>query len=299
VATGDEAETFREILGDHGPTEFVGREQNTTTTTVIGVVSAGTDDEGTDLVSIFLKHTPFYAEAGGQIGDTGEIRTDGGRAEVIDTVYALPGLHRHVARIAEGTIDLGAEAVATIDVERRNNIRRHHTGTHILHWALREVLGDHVKQQGSVVEPDRLRFDFSHFEAVTPTEIAAIEDLANDEILTDAEARHYETTMDDARERGAIAFFGDKYGDVVRVLEAGPHSIELCGGTHVRSTGQIGTFRFSGQTGVAAGVRRVVTPCRLAPARPRRWLMCRHGLAGRERSGGERRPQDRQPGDRG
>ena len=257
VAVGDEIDAFREILNTSGPSEFVGREMDSTTTTVVGVVPGPVEGELADTVSIFLRHTPFYAESGGQIGDTGEIRTNGGRAEVVDTIYALPGLHRHIARITEGTIDLGAEAVATIDADRRNAIRRHHTATHILHWALREVLGEHVKQQGSLVEPDRLRFDFSHFEAVTPEQIAAIEDLANDEILTNAEARHYEATMDEAREKGAIAFFGDKYGDIVRVLEAGTHSIELCGGTHVRRLGDIGPVKIIAEESVGSNLRRI------------------------------------------
>ncbi len=259
VAVGDEADAFREILDRNGPTEFVGRDVDTTTTTVVGVVPSPAAADGTEpgTVSIFLAQTPFYAEAGGQVGDTGEIRTEGGRAEVLDTVYALPGLHRHVARITEGTIDLGSEAVATIDAERRAGIKRHHTGTHILHWALREVLGDHVKQQGSLVQPDRLRFDFSHFEGVTPEQIAAIEDLANHEILTNAPTTHVEMSMDDARAKGAIAFFGDKYGDVVRVLEAGAHSIELCGGTHVGRLGDIGPVKIVSESSIGSNLRRI------------------------------------------
>ncbi len=251
VAMGEEVDAFREILTLSGPTEFVGRELDSVTTTVVGVVP--TDDT----VALFLQHTPFYAEAGGQIGDTGVIEGPGVRAEVIDTVYALPGLHRHVVRMVEGTFDVGTEVSASIDVERRNDIKRHHTGTHILHWALREVLGDHVKQQGSLVLPDRLRFDFSHFQALTGDEIEAIEDLANREILTNAEAHHYETTMDDARDKGAMAFFGDKYGDIVRVLEAGTHSIELCGGTHVSRLGDIGPVKVVAEESVGSNLRRI------------------------------------------
>ena len=260
VAVGDEVDAFREILTTSGPTEFVGRELDSTTTTVVGVVP-GEDDT----VSVFLRHTPFYAEAGGQIGDTGEIRTENGRAEILDTVYGLPGLHRHVARITEGSIDVGDEAVASIDTERRAAIKRHHTGTHILHWALREVLGDHVKQQGSLVEPDRLRFDFSHFQALTAEEIESIEDLANREILTNAPTRHYETTMDEAREAGAIAFFGDKYGDIVRVLEAGQHSIELCGGTHVARLGDIGPVKILAEESVGSNLRRITATAGTGP----------------------------------
>jgi alanyl-tRNA synthetase len=274
VAVGEEIDAFRDILNEHGPTEFVGRELDETTSTVIGVVPGppagvtGADGQTSELagtVSIFLQHTPFYAEAGGQVGDTGEIRTEHGRAEVIDTVYALPGLHRHVARIVEGTIDLGDEATARIDVDRRNAIRRHHTGTHVLHWALREVLGEHVKQQGSLVLPDRLRFDFSHFEALTPEQISRIEDLANQEILDDAEAKHYETTMEDARAKGAIAFFGDKYGDIVRVLEAGRRSIELCGGTHVHRLGDIGPIKIIAEESVGSNLRRLTAVAGTGP----------------------------------
>ncbi|WP_436796205.1 alanine--tRNA ligase [Actinospongicola halichondriae] len=254
VAVGEEVDAFRDILNTSGPTEFVGRDLDSVTTTVVGVVPSGEDD-GT--VSIFLQHTPFYAESGGQIGDTGVLTTDGARAEVVDTVYALPGLHRHVARVTEGSFDLGTEVTASIDTERRDSIKRHHTATHILHWALREVLGDHVKQQGSLVLPDRLRFDFSHFQALTDDEIVAIEDLANHEILANAEARHYETTMDEAREKGAVAFFGDKYGDIVRVLEAGEHSIELCGGTHVGRLGDIGPVKIIAEESVGSNLRRI------------------------------------------
>jgi alanyl-tRNA synthetase len=177
---------------------------------------------------------------------------------VLDTTYALPGLHRHTAGVVEGEVRPGQPAVAGIDVERRQAIRRNHTGTHILHWALREVLGDHVKQQGSLVAPDYLRFDFSHYAAVTPEELAAIEDLANGEVLTNERVRHYETTRQQAAEVGAVAFFGDKYGDVVRVLEAGSHSVELCGGTHVGALGEIGPIRIVSEGSIGANQRRIV-----------------------------------------
>ena len=148
-------------------------------------------------------------------------------------------------------------ATASIDEERRSAIRRNHTATHILHWALREVLGDHVKQAGSLVAADRLRFDFNHFEAVTDEELAQIEDLVNGELLTNAPCRHYETTMEHAQEAGAIAFFGDKYGDMVRVLEAGENSLELCGGTHVDALGDIGHLRIISESSIGSNIRRV------------------------------------------
>jgi alanyl-tRNA synthetase len=175
---------------------------------------------------------------------------------VTDTTYGPPGVVFHHASV-DGEIDVGQVAHAAIDIERRDAIRRNHTGTHILHWALREVLGDHVKQQGSLVAPDRLRFDFSHFEPVSAEQIAAIEDLANREILTDAEVRHTEMDKAAAEALGAIAFFGDKYGDRVRVLEAGPHSTEFCGGTHVTALGQIGPVKVVSEGSIGSNLRRI------------------------------------------
>ncbi|MDH3682315.1 MAG: DHHA1 domain-containing protein, partial [Acidimicrobiia bacterium] len=175
---------------------------------------------------------------------------------VLDTVYAVPGVHRHVVRIVEGTVEAGQDATASIDVARRDAIRRNHTGTHVLHWALREVLGDHVKQQGSMVGPDRLRFDFSHFDPVTPEEIATIEDLTNTEILKNPEASHQEVTKAEAEAMGAIAFFGDKYGETVRVLQAGP-SLEFCGGTHVRALGDIGLVKIVSEGSIGSNLRRI------------------------------------------
>ncbi len=206
---------------------------------------------------VYLDRTPFYAESGGQIGDTGTITTDTGVLDVVDTTYGLPGLHRHTTRRREGHVEPGQPATAAIDGGRRDAIRRNHTGTHILHWALREVLGHHVRQQGSLVAPDRLRFDFSHFEAVTGEQIRQIEDLANGEILSNAPVRHFETTMNEAGDLGAIAFFGDKYGDIVRVLEAGEHSVELCGGTHVRRLGDIGPLKVTSEGSIGSNLRRV------------------------------------------
>ena len=176
---------------------------------------------------------------------------------MIDTTNALPGLVRHQCEPGAALPEVGARVTASIDVERRAAIKRHHTATHILHWALRSVLGDHVKQQGSWVGPDRLRFDFSHFEALSAEQIIEIEDLANHEILTNAPCRHYETSKDEALAAGAIAFFGDKYGDTVRVLEAGAHSVELCGGTHVSALGDIGPIKVISETSIGSGIRRI------------------------------------------
>ena len=173
-----------------------------------------------------------------------------------DTVYAVPGVIRHVGRVVAGEVAAGQSATASIDVVRRDAIRRNHTGTHILHWALRGVLGDHVKQQGSMVGPDRLRFDFSHFDPVTPEQLAAIEDAANAEILANPTAEHVEVTKAEAERMGAIAFFGDKYGDLVRVLRAGP-SLEFCGGTHVRALGDIGLVKIVSESSIGSNLRRI------------------------------------------
>jgi alanyl-tRNA synthetase len=248
-------EPYRAILADRGPTEFVGRDEFEVKAQVLAVIGD----------SLVLDRSPFYAESGGQVGDTGMIRSDTGEAEVLDTVYAVPGLHRHLVRLVSGEISEGQQVTAAIDVERRDAIRRNHTGTHILHWALREVLGEHVKQQGSYVGPDRLRFDFSHYEALTDDEIRRIEDLANHEILDNEPVRHFETTMDYATQLGAIAFFGDKYGDMVRVLEAGAHSVELCGGTHVRALGDIGPVKIISEGSIGSNLRRIEALTGLGP----------------------------------
>ena len=247
----DQTDIYRELSEQFGATEFVGYTDSTAEGRVLGVYEV---EDGE--IEIFLERTAFYAESGGQVGDTGTITTPTGVAEVLDTTFALPGLRRHRARLVSGTISAGQNATAAIDVVRRDAIRRNHTGTHILHHALRVVLGAHVKQAGSLVGPDRLRFDFSHYSAVTDEEIAQIEQIANTEVLNNVTARSYETTKDEATALGAIAFFGDKYGDIVRVLEAGS-SVELCGGTHVKATGDIGTIKIVGESSVGSNLRRI------------------------------------------
>ncbi len=213
-----------------------------------------------DEVDVFLDRTPFYAESGGQVGDTGTITSADGATvvRVLDTQYAIAGvLSLHRGRVEQGELAESDEVVAAIDGPRRDAIRRNHTATHILHWALREVLGTHVKQAGSYVGPDRLRFDFSHHEAVTQDELDQIEAMANREIISDAKVRHYETSKAHAESLGAIAFFGDKYGDIVRVLEAGEHSLELCGGTHVHALGFIGPIKIVSEGSIGANLRRI------------------------------------------
>ncbi|HEC10457.1 MAG TPA: alanine--tRNA ligase [Acidimicrobiales bacterium] len=272
AAGGFEAEAgdtsrYRELQEQFGPSEFL-RDVDEVDARILAVYplqgSGDTGDTGeaggdgvTAEIEIVTDRTPFYPEGGGQVGDTGVIVGPSGAARVVDTDYAVPGVIRHRASIERGTISPGEIAHLAIDADRRAAVRRNHTGTHILHWALRQVLGAHVKQAGSHVDDHRLRFDFSHFDAVTPEELARIEDLANAEILSNEPVLHYETTMDVAREKGAIAFFGDKYGDVVRVLEAGSHSIELCGGTHVRALGDIGHLRITSESSIGSNLRRI------------------------------------------
>jgi alanyl-tRNA synthetase len=256
----DRVERYRELVEQFGTTEFFGDADDDGSARVLAVIPIGRaegDDAEGGRVEVFTDRTSFYAESGGQVGDTGTITTDTGTVEVLDTTYALPGLRRHVARLADGSITAGQEAHVAIDGERRRAIRRNHTATHLLHAALRTVLGSHVKQAGSLVEPDRLRFDFSHYAAVTPGEIERIELLANGEVLANERVRVYETTKAEAESMGAIAFFGDKYGEVVRVLEAGRNSLELCGGTHVRALGDIGTIKVVSEGSIGSNLRRI------------------------------------------
>jgi alanyl-tRNA synthetase len=259
---GAPVELYRELFEELGPTDFTGRQEYETTGAKVRAIVGGRDRlaaaaPGTK-VSVVLDRTPFYAESGGQVGDTGEIVTSSGaRVRVDDTQYGLPGLVLHRGEVVEGELAEGDDATATIDGARRDAIRRNHTATHILHWALREVLGTHVKQAGSMVGPDRLRFDFSHHEALTRAQLDEVERLANLEVLGDAPVRHYETTKEHAESLGAIAFFGDKYGDLVRVLEAGEHSIELCGGTHVHALGFIGPVKIVSEGSIGSNLRRI------------------------------------------
>ena len=254
-------EIFRELVETHGPTEFTGRQEYSSSGKLLALLVAGERvgqaTEGLE-VDVVLDRTPFYAESGGQIGDTGTITTaPGAIIDVLDTQYGLPGqvtLHR--GRVRTGAVSEGDEVIAEIDGVRRDRIRRNHTATHVLHWALREVLGTHVQQAGSLVGPDRLRFDFSHHEPVTAE--AARAGRAPRERAGDLRraVRHYETTKAEAERIGAIAFFGEKYGDIVRVLEAGP-STELCGGTHVHALGFIGPIKVVSEGSIGSNLRRI------------------------------------------
>ena len=242
---------YREVLDENGVTDFVGYTENQSRSRVVAIVDL---EDGTH--ELFLDSSPFYAESGGQVGDTGTITGPDGTFQVLDTTFALPGLRRHLCRSIGGEIRVGDTVEAVIDIDRRTAIRRHHTATHVLHWALREVLGDHVKQAGSLVNDERLRFDFSHYAAVGDDELRRIEDLANGVTLGNSSVNSEEMDKDSAMKRGAIAFFGDKYGDRVRVLEAGP-SVELCGGTHVSATGDIGIIKITSESSIGANLRRI------------------------------------------
>jgi alanyl-tRNA synthetase len=206
---------------------------------------------------VLLDRTPFYAEAGGQIGDTGRLERDGALASVEDTYAPVPGYNIHRVRVDRGVLRVGDVVDCRVDDERRRRIKANHTGTHLLHAALRDVLGPHVKQAGSLVAPDRLRFDFTHYASLTEDEIAEIERQVNSEILHNRDVETRLTTVDEAIKEGAMALFGEKYGSEVRVVTVPGFSVELCGGTHVQATGDIGPFKIISDSALAAGVRRL------------------------------------------
>jgi alanyl-tRNA synthetase len=256
----DVAGLYRSLLEDVGPSDFVGYDVDDTPSRILSILrdgSAVSVAEKEQAVEVFLDRTPFYAEAGGQVGDTGFIRTASGVLRVTDTRFPLQGLSGHLATVVEGTVAVGQEAEATIDSRRRELIRKSHTGTHVLHWALRNVLGDHVQQAGSLVGDGRLRFDFSHHAAPSATEIAEVERVANERVVENSRVNAFETSKKEAEELGALAFFGDKYGERVRVVEIGNYSRELCGGTHVRSAGQIGPVVIVSEGSIGSNMRRV------------------------------------------
>ena len=215
-------------------------------------------DEGEEGL-VVLAETPFYAEAGGQVGDTGVIASEAATARVFDTFAPVPGLILHKCRVETGALRTGDEVVAIVDEEIRNATRRNHTATHLVHAALKEVLGSHVKQAGSVVAPGFLRFDFTHFRPLTDAEIREIEDLVNRYILRNEPVSTLIMALEDAMRSGAVAMFGEKYASQVRVLRVGDgnFSMELCGGTHVRATGDIGAFKIISDEAIASGVRRI------------------------------------------
>jgi len=262
-----------------GASEFLGYE----TESAEGVVAALVRDgkEVSELKKgecgvVVMNQTPFYGESGGQLGDSGEMRRDGVRLSVSDTQKKAGDLFAHIVKVEEGAIKVGDPLLLVVDHDRRAGIRQNHSATHLLHEALRQVLGDHVAQKGSMVAPDRLRFDFSHPKPVTADELEKVEDIANDIVLQNAPVTTRLMALDDARASGARALFGEKYGDEVRVVAMGEGSgntlgwsVELCGGTHVKRTGDIGLITVLGDSGVSSGVRRLEA---LAGKAARRYL---------------------------
>jgi len=243
------------------PTQFLGYNAlDADALNVVAILRGGRDvselDDGQE-ATLLLDATPFYAESGGQVGDTGLLSNADGEFTVTDTVKLAGAYHGHVGRWSGKPLRAGAPLNGSVDGVRRQATVLNHSATHLLHAALRKVLGDHVTQKGSLVAPDRLRFDFSHFKPLTPAELRTIEDLVNAEVRRNVEAEIHQMGYQQAIDFGAMALFGEKYGDQVRVLKMGEFSTELCGGTHVGRTGDIGLFKIAGETGVAAGIRRI------------------------------------------
>jgi len=272
AGSGDKAtETiWFELKEKFGATEFLGYDTETAEGVVQAIVRDGKAVDSAsagERVQVVVNQTPFYGESGGQMGDTGAISTDNAKLKVADTQKKGEGLFVHSATVAEGTLKVGDAVALTVDHDRRSRLRSNHSATHLLHEALREVLGTHVAQKGSLVAPERLRFDVSHPKPMTPQELQKVEDMANAIVLQNAPVTTRLMSVDDAISEGAMALFGEKYGDEVRVVSMGkavegpktgkPYSVELCGGTHVTATGDIGLVRVLGESAVGAGVRRI------------------------------------------
>ena len=272
TGSGDKAtETiWFELKEKNGATEFLGYDTETAEGVIQAIVKDGVAVDSAsagDKVQIVVNQTPFYGESGGQMGDTGVISSDHGKLAVSDTQKKGEGLFVHSSEVSEGKIKVGDAVVLTVDHNRRSRLRANHSATHLLHEALREVLGTHVAQKGSLVAPERLRFDVSHPKPMSAEELKVVEEMANEIILQNSPVTTRLMSVDDAIAEGAMALFGEKYGDEVRVVSMGqgvrgakagkPYSVELCGGTHVSATGQIGLVRILGESAVGAGVRRI------------------------------------------
>ncbi|MEW6621714.1 MAG: alanine--tRNA ligase [Bacillota bacterium] len=251
---------FIGAIGEVGKTRFVGYKQTVCETKILSIV---VDDNSVqcasigDEVFIILKDTTFYPEGGGQIGDQGELTSHDGVVQVLDTKKLPDERIIHIGKVVEGVIKTGSKVSIRVDECRRLNTARNHTATHLLHQALRDVLGNHVNQAGSLVTPMRLRFDFSHYNSLNDTELREIENIVNKHILFGTTVKHYETSLDKAKAQGAAALFGEKYGEIVRVVQIGEYSLELCGGTHVESTNEIGLFKIVSEGGIGSGLRRI------------------------------------------
>lgn len=253
-------EIYAEIGKEIGPTEFVGYEQNVIDGKVIALIvdkkavnKAGAGDK----LEVILDKTSFYGESGGQVGDTGLLTAKGLRIKVYDTKKSFNGLFIHLGEVEEGTVAVGETVKAEIDMVRRKSLARNHSTTHLLHKALKAIVGEHVNQAGSLVEPDRLRFDFTHFQPVTGEELKKVEALVNEKILSNLSIETVVMSLDEARKTGATALFGEKYGDTVRVVNMDDYSSELCGGTHLNSTAEAGLFKIISESGIGAGLRRI------------------------------------------
>ena len=247
-------------LSDIAKTEFKGYTDFECDTCVLALIKDGERVQAAyegDEVIIILGETPFYAESGGQIGDTGTIVCDDFTAQAVNTTKNNNAIIFHTAKITKGMASVGTKVKACINAQRRENIMRNHTAAHLLQAALREILGTHVQQAGQLVSDDKMRFDFTHFSAMTAQEIAETEKLVNKKILEAIEVTSTEMPIEEARKLGAMALFGEKYGDVVRVVKAGEFSVEFCGGTHVNNTSRLGLFHIRSEASAAAGIRRI------------------------------------------
>jgi alanyl-tRNA synthetase len=249
-----------EVARGAGRTEFLGYEHLSAEGRVAGLIRDGKRADAVEAdgdVELVLDRTPFYAEGGGQVGDAGVIRTETGEIRVEDTVPGPGETIVHRGSVVAGVVRTGQDAHALVDGERRAATARSHTGTHVVHWTLRHLLGDHARQAGSLVAPGRLRFDFTHFEPLSRDRLEEVEGLANSRLAEDAPVRAYETTFEFARSQGALALFGEKYGDLVRVVEIGDYSVELCGGTHVPHTGRVALALITSEQSIGSGLRRI------------------------------------------
>ncbi|QVL57467.1 MAG: alanine--tRNA ligase [Simkaniaceae bacterium] len=256
-----ETTIFESFVKHHGTSIFVGYDEVETEGSVIGLIVDGqsveTMKEGQEGL-VILDETPFYAEKGGQIGDVGTLTHEKARFIVQDCQNPYPGVIAHHGVLEKGTLIIGEPVIAEINESRREAIAKHHTATHLLHWALQKVLGSHIKQAGSLVESNRLRFDFNHHKALSQEELREIEKLVNEKVWENKPLKSYEIKLEDVQKHPEIKqFFGDKYGEVVRVVDINGYSKELCGGTHVQNVGEIGYFRISKEGSIAKGVRRI------------------------------------------
>ena len=254
------SDVYHQLAQEHGKTKFVGYDRERASSTVLALTTAGVAvdllAEG-DVGEVVVKETPFYGESGGQVGDSGVIRMGDAVFTVDDTQKPVDGFFVHSGRMSAGVLKKGANVELEVDHETRSSTRRNHSATHLLHWALRTVVGPSAIQKGSLVSSERLRFDYSGSRPLDASELTRIEDLVNEKILLNAPVETEVLPMDQAKAKGAIGLFEEKYGDVVRMLRMTDDSIELCGGTHASRTGDIGSFKILSESGVAAGVRRV------------------------------------------